>query len=190
MQAPLGSTISLRSRNVSTPAIGSSALRRALAAGCAPSIWTRSACSMMSSTSAPAPTAAWAPAFHGPLSTLKERESRTRQQLLAEGATLRTELEALRLSRCTSAASFFRSRLSLARQAAVAVLAIGMPAISACQSGVSEMAPPPLKGTQSCPGQPVFARRRRHRPSRRRSRQCDDHHCQPRHWSDSHSQDQ
>ena len=84
----------------------------------------------------------------GALSTLKERESRTRQQLLAEGATLREELKALRLSHALQPRHVVPSRLKLARQAAVAVLAIGMPALSGCQSGVSEMAPPPLKGEQ------------------------------------------
>ena len=81
---------------------------------------------------------------------LRERESITRQKLLADGSNLRTELEALRFpGKASQPHHFSGSRLSLARQAAVAVLAIGMPAISACQSGVSEMAPPPLKDTQS-----------------------------------------
>ena len=82
------------------------------------------------------------------LSTLKERESRTRQQLRSEGATLREELKALRLAQALQPRQVVPSRLKLARQAAVAVLAIGMPALSGCQSGASEMAPPPLKGEQ------------------------------------------
>jgi anaerobic magnesium-protoporphyrin IX monomethyl ester cyclase len=84
---------------------------------------------------------------------LKERECKTRQTLLSEGSTLRAELEALRFP---VTGRLFQpipgSRLRLARQAAVAVLAIGMPAMSACQSGVSEMAPPPLKDTQNQQG--------------------------------------
>ena len=86
--------------------------------------------------------------IHGAISALRERESRTRQQLLSEGATLREELKALRLSHALQPRHAVPTRLKLARQAAVAVLAIGMPALSGCQSGVSEMAPPPLKGEQ------------------------------------------
>jgi anaerobic magnesium-protoporphyrin IX monomethyl ester cyclase len=87
--------------------------------------------------------------IQGALQRFRERESRTRQQFLSEGSNLREELKALRLSQALGPHEVVRSRLRLARQAAVAVLAIGMPAISGCQSGVSEMAPPPLKGEQT-----------------------------------------
>jgi TonB family protein len=77
---------------------------------------------------------------------LRERESRTRDTLLAQGSNLRADLEALRFpSQPRQFRTFPGSHLRLARQAAVAVLAIGMPAMSGCQSGVSEMAPPPLR---------------------------------------------
>jgi TonB family protein len=85
---------------------------------------------------------------------LKERESGTRLRLLSAGSTLRAELEALPLSaKPCEPPPLAASRLRFARQAAVAMLAIGMPAISGCQSGVSEMAPPPLKETQTPPAQ-------------------------------------
>jgi TonB family protein len=81
---------------------------------------------------------------------LRERESKTRQQLLSDGSNLRAELQTLRFpSRARGFQDVPAVRLRLARQAAVAVLAIGMPAISGCQSGVSEMAPPPLKDAQT-----------------------------------------
>lgn len=84
---------------------------------------------------------------------LKKRESTTRQPLLSDGANLRRELEALRFPLPVGTLHPIPgARLRLARQAAVAVLAIGMPAMSACQSGVSEMAPPPLKDTQNQQG--------------------------------------
>jgi anaerobic magnesium-protoporphyrin IX monomethyl ester cyclase len=87
--------------------------------------------------------------FHPVLRALRERESITRQSFLSEGARLRAELENIRFPKNAGQLNPFpRTRLRLARQAAVAVLAIGMPAISGCQSGVSEMAPPPLKDTQ------------------------------------------
>lgn len=81
---------------------------------------------------------------------LRERESTTRQKLLSDGSNLRAQLEALRFPvTARPLQPFLGSRLRLARQAAVTVLAIGMPALSACHFGVSEMAPPPLKDTQS-----------------------------------------
>lgn len=83
------------------------------------------------------------------LLALRTRESETRQTLLSDGSSLRAELEALRFPvTARPLQPFLGSRLRVARQAAVAVLAIGMPALSACQSGVSEMAPPPLKDTR------------------------------------------
>jgi TonB family protein len=92
--------------------------------------------------------------FQRALLALSQRESATRQQLLFAGSTLRAELETLRLpnqARPKEASELNQlpgTRLRLARKFAMAALAIGMPAISGCQSGVSEMAPPPLKDTQ------------------------------------------
>jgi anaerobic magnesium-protoporphyrin IX monomethyl ester cyclase len=87
--------------------------------------------------------------FHHAVLAIRERESRTRHTLLAQGSSLRAELEAVRVpSQARQFRTLHGSRLRLARQAAVAVLAIGMPAMSGCQSGVSEMAPPPLKDSQ------------------------------------------
>ena len=94
------------------------------------------------------------PGFQRAILDLGERESATRLKLLSAGSTLRAELEALPLAaEPHEPTPFAASRLRFARQAAVAVLAIGMPAISGCQSGVSEMAPPPLKETQTPPAQ-------------------------------------
>jgi len=88
--------------------------------------------------------------FHRTLHALSERESITRQNLLSEGARLRAELENLRFPKKAGQFNPLPGvRLRLARQAAVAVLALGMPALSGCQSGVSEMAPPPLKDGQT-----------------------------------------
>jgi TonB family protein len=84
------------------------------------------------------------------LRALGEREAITRRKLLADGSNLMAELETLHLPNRSS--QFNRlpsSRFRLARQAAVAVLAFGMPALAGCQSGVSEMAPPPLKDGQT-----------------------------------------
>lgn len=78
---------------------------------------------------------------------LKERESSSRQQLVSQGIRLSSELNELRLASRPirpQPASF-----RFARHAAAAVLALGIPASSACHSGVSEMAPPPLKQGQS-----------------------------------------
>jgi TonB family protein len=95
------------------------------------------------------------PAFQRTLFVLREHESRTRQTLLSEGSNLREELETLRFPGTTRPFQpAIGSRFRFARQAAVAVLAIGMPSMSACQSGVSEMAPPPLRDTQTPPQKP------------------------------------
>ncbi len=84
--------------------------------------------------------------FQRAVLAIRERESRTRHTLLAQGSNLRAEIEALGLpSKARQFRTFPASHLRLARQAAVAVLAIGMPAMAGCQSGVSEMAPPPLR---------------------------------------------
>ena len=84
---------------------------------------------------------------------ITERESASCHKLLAEGIRLSSELQELRLANKTRPASrALPPRFSFARQAAVAVLAMGMPTLSACQFGVSEMAPPPLKDAdQSSP---------------------------------------
>jgi len=74
---------------------------------------------------------------------LKDRESLTRQQLHQAGMALRSELQQLRLAADPRPPQTTRSRF--ARQAAAAVLAIGLPAVSATQMGCSEYAPPPLK---------------------------------------------
>lgn len=88
--------------------------------------------------------------FQRAILALRERESATRGKFLSAGSSLRAELESFPLA--TKARQFNQlatSRLRLARQFAAAVLAIGMPATSGCQSGVSEMAPPPLKDSQT-----------------------------------------
>ncbi|HYM74459.1 MAG TPA: TonB family protein [Candidatus Dormibacteraeota bacterium] len=83
--------------------------------------------------------------------SVRERESTTRQNLIAEGIRLSSELQQLRLATGQRPATQPQpSRFRLARQAAVAVLAIGMPA-SGCHYGVSEMAPPPLKDVKAPP---------------------------------------
>ena len=83
---------------------------------------------------------------------LREREHTSRRELLSQGSNLRTELETFRF---TSKASQLNptpgARLRFARQFAAAVLAIGLPATAGCQSGVSEMAPPPLKEAKTLP---------------------------------------
>jgi len=88
--------------------------------------------------------------FQHTIDDLRERESVTRLQLLSAGSNLRSELEAFPLT--GEAPTFLANvhatggaRVRLARQFAVAVLAIGIPATAGCQNGVSEMAPPPLK---------------------------------------------
>ena len=93
--------------------------------------------------------------FQRAILALGERETATRLKLLSAGSALRAELEIFPLAaRPTELQLLSGPRLRLARQAAVAVLALGMPALSGCQSGVSEMAPPPLKDTQTPPQKP------------------------------------
>jgi TonB family protein len=88
--------------------------------------------------------------FQRAMRALRERESATRRKFLSDGSNLRAELETFSpATKSNQFQQFSGSRFRLARQAAVAVLAIGMPAISGCQSGVSEMAPPPLKDGQT-----------------------------------------
>jgi anaerobic magnesium-protoporphyrin IX monomethyl ester cyclase len=80
---------------------------------------------------------------------LKEREAATRQQLIADGIRLSSELNQLRLGSRPTRPQL--ARLRFARQAAAAVLALGIPATTACHMGVSEMAPPPLKDVKAPP---------------------------------------
>jgi len=91
-------------------------------------------------------------AFQHAMADLRERESRTRRRFLAEASRLRAELEGAQSPRDWPAFLPGASRMKLATKAAVAVLAFGMP-VSACNQGVSEMAPPPLQDTQK-PVQP------------------------------------
>lgn len=80
---------------------------------------------------------------------LRDYETASRLRFLAEGHALKGQLESLDLIRePAEVAPLPPSRLRFARQAAVAVLALGMPA-AACNYGVSEMAPPPLKDVQA-----------------------------------------
>lgn len=93
--------------------------------------------------------------FHRAILALGERETATRLKFLSAGSSLRAELETFpHAARPTELQLLSGPRLRLARQAAVAVLALGMPALSGCQSGGSEMAPPPLKDTQTPPQTP------------------------------------
>jgi hypothetical protein len=72
-------------------------------------------------------------AFQRALRDLKEREAATRVRLCADGATLRAELETLRLKQTGNQWSQLSApHLRLARQAAAALLAIGIPATSGC----------------------------------------------------------
>jgi anaerobic magnesium-protoporphyrin IX monomethyl ester cyclase len=86
------------------------------------------------------------------LLSLQQRESITRRELLSQGSNLRAELETFHFP---NQASEFNQppgvRVRLARQLAAAVLAIAIPATAGCQSGVSEMAPPPLKEAKTPP---------------------------------------
>ena len=87
---------------------------------------------------------------HRALIALRDRESITRARFLAEGFALKSEMESLQLgAKSAHSAPLPASRFRFARQAAVAVLALGMPTASGCQNGVSEMAPPPLKTLQA-----------------------------------------
>ena len=89
-------------------------------------------------------------AAHRALIALRDRESATRAKFLAEGFALKSEMESLPLgTKPAQHAPLPAARFRFARQAAVAVLALGMPATSACQNGVSEMAPPPMKTAQA-----------------------------------------
>ena len=89
-------------------------------------------------------------ASHRLLISLRDRESASRRQFLSDCSTLKTELEAIQLApKPAQPAAIPGSRLRFARQAAVAVLAFGLPATSACQQGVSEMAPPPLRDVKA-----------------------------------------
>ena len=84
------------------------------------------------------------------LTNLRDRESSTRVKFLSEGAQLKAELEALRFDWQPKPSEVVPvPRLRFARKAAVAVLALGMPAAAACRYGVSEMAPPPLKDAKA-----------------------------------------
>jgi len=83
---------------------------------------------------------------------LREREHTSRRELLSQGSNLRTELETFRFpSKASQLNPTPGARLRFARQFAAAVLAIGLPATAGCQSGVSEMAPPPLKEANTPP---------------------------------------
>lgn len=91
-------------------------------------------------------------ASHRFLISLREREAATRLQFLSDCHALKAGLEAIQLApKPAQPAVIPGSRLRFARQAAVAVLAFGLPATSACQQGVSEMAPPPLKEIKAPP---------------------------------------
>jgi TonB family protein len=102
---------------------------------------------------------------------LKERECATRAGFLSEGSQLRAELAAFRLpDRAGQLSRLSTSRFRLARQAAAALLAIGIPATSGCGSspdkdvkapppgpeenpyyGLSEMAAPPIQAPVPAP---------------------------------------
>ena len=87
--------------------------------------------------------------FQRALLALREREYTSRRELLSQGSNLRTELETFRFpGKASHLNQTLGARLRFARQFAAAVLAIGLPATAGCQSGVSEMAPPPLKSNQ------------------------------------------
>jgi TonB family protein len=81
----------------------------------------------------------------------KDVESSNRQRLMSEGMRLGWELAQLRLTSDSHEPHSLPMRVRFARRAAAAVLAIGLPASSACQQGVSEMAPPPLKQAPAPP---------------------------------------
>ena len=94
-------------------------------------------------------------AFQGALHELSEREAASRRMLISEASRLRAELDTFVLfPKAGRLQAIAGSRLRLARQAAVAVLALGLPASSGCRLGVSEMAPPPLKDGQGPPPRP------------------------------------
>jgi len=83
---------------------------------------------------------------------VRERESKSRQNFLREGMNLRGELEAFRYTdKVRGSGQIFGSSHRLARQAATALLAIGIPAAAGCNPGVTEMAPPPLQQGQTPP---------------------------------------
>lgn len=92
--------------------------------------------------------------FQRALGNLRDRESVARQQLHQSGMRLRADLQQLRLAvnSCPPQAT----RVKFRRRAATAVLAIGIPAATACQSGCCEYAPPPLKQTQTQPPPPAI----------------------------------
>lgn len=103
-------------------------------------------------------------AFRRAVAEIRERESVTREMLLAEGSRLKAAIESFQ---SVETASQFNplsgSRFRLARQVAAALLAVGLPATSACAQtqdkdkptsapakdgqyyGISEMAAPPLE---------------------------------------------
>jgi anaerobic magnesium-protoporphyrin IX monomethyl ester cyclase len=104
--------------------------------------------------------------FERALTDLEERESATRAEFLFEGSKLKAELETFRLpSQVARFSGISGPRFRFARQAAAAVLAIGIPAVTGCGQhqdqndiknppqkpgnepyyGLSEMAAPPLQ---------------------------------------------
>jgi len=83
-------------------------------------------------------------ALEDAVQVLRERESRTRQDFRCQGASLRAELESFRypdMLRPTSRISLSGHRL--ARQAAAALLAIGLPATAASLQACQEAKTPP-----------------------------------------------
>jgi radical SAM superfamily enzyme YgiQ (UPF0313 family)/nucleoid-associated protein YgaU len=76
--------------------------------------------------------------FESAIGALTERESRTRQEFLSEGRSLRAELEALSsASRARQNSRTSLSWLRLAERTAAALLAIGMPAAAGSQQAIA-----------------------------------------------------
>ncbi len=120
----------------------------------------------------------WAAGLEKALRDVRKRESRTRQKFLREGMKLRAELEDFRYrDKVPESSLIFSSSHRLARQAAAALLVLGIPAVAGCNRsqdqelktpapppappspapashpyyGISEMAPPPLLGGKALP---------------------------------------
>ena len=90
--------------------------------------------------------------FQQVILALQGRECKSRQRFLADGLNLRAELEAFHYTdKVRPSNQISWSNYRFARQAAAALLAIGIQATAGCRYGVSEMAPPPLKEPQTPP---------------------------------------
>ena len=92
---------------------------------------------------------------------VRERESKSRQEFLREGMNLREELETFRFTNDVRGSyQFFGASQRLARQAAAALLVIGIPVVAGCNRSQDQElkapAPPPVPPTPAPVSHPYY----------------------------------